>query len=399
MKDIRSKFPVFKSHPWIILFDSWATAQKPWVVIDAEKIFNETSYWAVGRWNCSLSLEATNNYENAKQEIAWFIWAKSENISLVWWATEWLNIIANWIKHNLKAWDEILISSLEHNSNVLPWYKLKEEIWIKIVFVELNKNQEITLEDIKKCISKKTKVISLTHVSNVSGQILPVEEVWSIAKEKNILFFVDWCQAAPHIKVDVNKIQASWYVFSAHKLWWPTWIWCMYLNDELVKEIKSHNLWGWIVVKVTKDSYNLLEWMEKHEAGTQLLSQSIWFAAACKFLEEYWYDNLRKKEEELLHYARAELEKLEWLVIIWPKDNSKRSWIISFHFSQVHTHDIWCILSDNNICVRSWLHCADIAHQELWISWTTRLSFWLYNEKKEIDALVKVLSEVVKTFS
>lgn len=397
-QSIKDSFPIFKKNKDLVLLDSWATTQKPQCVIDSEIEFNEWFYWAVGRWSCVQSITATEKYEQSREIVASFIWAKKENLSFNAWATEWLNALVYWVKHLLKKWDEILLSAVEHNSNILPWIRLSQDIWIKLKFVKFNQKQEICLNDIESNITNKTKIISITHISNVTGQILPIAQVWKIAKKRNILFFVDACQSAPHIQINVNKLNASWLVFSAHKLWWPTWIWALYLSDDLIEKINPINIWWWIVDWISKKWFNLISWIEKLETWTPPLTQSIWFASACNFLREFWYENLEKIENELLEYWTSSLKKIQWLNIIWPTDINKKSWIISFYFEKVHTHDIACALAEKNICVRSWLHCADILHQELWISWTTRISFWMYNTKKDINALVKAVKEVVEMF-
>ncbi len=396
--DIKAIFPIFKNNPWIVILDSWATAQKPQSVIDEERCFNEKYYWSVWRWNCFVSLWATQKYDEAKEKVANFIWVSHENIAFVAWATEWLNIIASWMKSNLKAWDEVLISILEHNSNAIVWTRLQDEIWIKLKFITLNENQEISLEDIKSSITNKTKVIALTHVSNVSGQILPIKEVWEIAKEKWIYFFVDWCQSAAHMKIDLRKIYLSWFVFSAHKLWWPTWVWLLYLNDNIIDKIKPINIWWWVVLKVSEEKFKLIEWMQKFEAWTQNLSWVIAFAKACEFMEEVGYNLLLENNKKLTSYALKKLSRIKSLKIIWHRDQKNKTAIISFYFKQIHSHDVSQILSDHNICVRSWFHCSDLVHKSLWISWSTRVSFWVYNDIKDVDKLILALEEVVKIF-
>ena len=395
--DIKNYFPIFKNNPRLTLLDSWATAQKPQLVIDEERNFNENYYWSVWRWNCSISVRATQMFETAKEKIASFIWVSAGSIAFVAWATEWLNIIASWIRSKLKPWDEVLISILEHNSNVLPWMRLREEIWIKLKFIKLNANQEITLKDIESEITKNTKIISLTHVSNVSGQLLPIKEVWEIAKKKWIYFFVDWCQSVPHMKIDLSQMYISWFVFSAHKLWWPTWIWVLYLNSDVIDIIDPINLWGWIVLKVYEEKFELIKTMQKFEAWTQNLSWVIAFSKACEFMWKVWYNTLLKNKKSLINYALEKLSKIKALKIIWPKDDEeKRSSLISFYFDDIHPHDVSHILAEKNVCVRSGFHCSDLVHKSLGISWSTRVSFWVYNNRGDIDRLVEALGEVVK---
>ena len=394
----KSNYPIFINNPWLVLLDAWATAQKHKLVIKKELEFNEKYYWAIWRWNCHLSLRATDFYEKSKETVASFIWAEKDNVAFTSWATESLNLLAYWISHMLNPWDEIILSILEHNSNVLPWQRIKEEKWVIIKFVPLNKNWEISLTNIKSQITDKTKIISLTHVSNVTGQILPIKEVWAITKKKWIYFFVDWCQSAPHIEIDIKSLNVSAYTFSAHKLWWPTWIWALYLDSELIPKIIPFNIWWGIVRKVTQSWYSLLKWIEKLEAWTQIISWAIGFAKACELLKSYGLKNIEKQEKTLLKYWFKKLKEIKWLKIIWSQNTDIRSWIISFYFENIHTHDVACILSEKNICVRAWLHCSDIVHQFLSIWWSTRISLWVYNDKKDIDALIKGLENVVKTF-
>jgi len=398
MNNIKAHFPIFKNNPWIIFLDSAATSQKSQLVIDSEKEFNENFYWTIWRWNCSHSNRATEIYEKSKEKIGNFFWTTAKNIAITRWATESLNIIANWLRHYLKKWDTVLLSKFEHNSNLLPWMRLKKEIWIKIKYIDPDENWEISLENVKKSYDSSVKICWLVHASNITWQIISAKEIWEFLKEKWVLFFLDACQSAPHIKIDLKELNIDWMALSAHKMWWPSWIWLLYLWDKMIKEIKPMIIWWWSACTVDIDWFELISWMEKFEAWTQSVSQIVWFASACDFLSKIWFKKIKESEKELLSYAFKKLEKFEWIKILWSKSTKNHTWVISFVVDEIHPHDIWHILSEKWVCLRVWLHCADVAHLFFWVSASVRISFWIYNDKNDVDKFIEWLEEAIKIF-
>ena len=402
--NIKSQFPIFKNNPKIVFLDSAATSQKSQLVIDAEKNFNENFYWTIWRWNCTHSNTATKMYEDAKENIANFFWTTAKNIAITRGATESLNIISNWAKNFLKKWDVVLISKFEHNSNLLPWFRLKKEIWIEIQYIEPNKNWDIWLEEIKKVFdwnakNSNIKLCSLIHGSNVTWKIIPAKEIWDFFKEKWILFFLDSCQSAPNVEMNLSELNVDWVSLSAHKMWWPSGIWLLYLSDKMIKEMKPMIIWGGSACTVDIEWFELISWIEKFEAWTQSSSQTIWFSKACDFIREIWFEKIKKDKEELLEYTFEKLEKIKWMRILWDKSIKNRSWVISFVIEWIHPHDIWYILWEKWICLRVWLHCADIAHWFFWVWASARISFWIYNDKWDIDKFIEWLEETIKTFN
>lgn len=402
---IREDFPILKqkinNHP-LIYFDNAATTQKPKQVIEALKQFYEKHNANVHRAVHTLSLEATDLYESAHEEIAKFINAKGiEEIIFVRGTTEAINFVAySWGLRNLNREDEVLLTRMEHHSNIVPWEILSKIKGFKVKYVDVNADSTLNYEALEKAVSKKTKIVSITHVSNVTGVINNVKRVIKTAHEHDALVLVDGAQAIPHIPVDVKDLDADFLAFSGHKMLAPTGIGVLYGKQELLEKMEPFQGGGEMIREVSFDpitrrcliSWNDLPW--KFEAGTPNISGGIGLMAAVKYLKTLGMENVQVHERDLTEYALKRMQECKKVKVYGSKDASAKCGIIPFNIEGFNSHDVALFLDSYGIMIRSGFHCAQPLHQKLGLSSSARASFYIYNTKEEVDQFIKALKEI-----
>ncbi len=396
---IREDFPILKvkvhGKP-LIYFDNAATSQKPKQVINAIKDYYENYNANIHRSIHKLGEQATLAYENAHKKVADFINADFEEIIFTKSTTESLNLLAYSLTQKLQSGDEIIITQMEHHSNFVTWQQIAKKKNLKLNFIEIDEEGKLKLEQLNQLLNEKTKIVSVTHVSNVLGTINPVEEIAKTVKEKsNAYFIVDAAQSVPHMPVDVKKIDCDFLAFSGHKMLGPTGIGILYGKKELLQEMEPFLYGGEMIKEVTfEDSkFNDLPW--KFEAGTMNIAQGIGLAAAIDYLKKVGMENIMQHGKELANYCYEKLSEIKEVEIYGPKE---RGALISFNVKNVHAHDTATILDGEGIAVRAGHHCAMPLHSVLGITASARASFYLYNTKEEIDKLAEAIHKVIKVF-
>ena len=375
----------------IIYFDNGATSLKPKCLADSISDYYNNYSANAHRGDYDLSLKVDSKYEETRTLVKDFINAKkNKEISFTSGATDSLNkIIFGYFKNYLSKDDEVLITKSEHASNVLPWFELQDDIKIKVKYIPLN-NLEVTLDNVKKSITDKTKVISIAHITNVVGDIRPIKEIIKYAHSKNILVIVDGAQSVAHSKIDVQDLDVDFLAFSAHKMLGPTGVGVLYGKEELLNNIKPIIFGGGMNASFQFDGtriYNELPFLL--EAGTPNIAGVIGFGEAIKYLNKIGMDNIANYEKELKKYAISRLKEVKDIIIY--NENSE-SGIITFNIKDIFAQDLAIYLNKYNICVRAGNHCAKILKDDLGIKNTCRISLYFYNTKEEIDYLVKVLN-------
>lgn len=388
---MREDFAMLKKD--IIYFDNGATTLKPSILIDSLKDYYENYSANAHRGDYDISLKVDKLYENTRTIIKDFINAKKESeIAFTSGATDSLNkIIFGYFKNTLKENDEVLLTLSEHASNILPWFELKDELKLKLNYISLDENYELTLENVKKSITPNTKVISIAHITNVVGDIRPIKEIIEYAHKNNILVVIDGAQSVPHIKVDVQDLDIDFLAFSAHKMCGPTGVGVLYGKEELLNNIKPIIFGGGMNasfdydgVRIYKEAPHLLE------AGTPNIADVIAFGKVVEYLNNIGIENIEKKEKELKQYAVEKLSQNENIIIY---NKNSKSGIVTFNYKDIFAQDLAIYLNKYNICVRAGNHCAKILKEELKVKNTCRVSLYFYNTKEEIDKLVEVLNK------
>ena len=402
ISEIKKDFPIFDNKVQnndLVYLDSANSAQKPKAVIDRVYDFYTKEFSNVGRSVHYLAVAATNLYENTRSSVQKYINAIDKNeIVFTKGATEAINLVANTFgQKHLNEGDEVLITELEHHSNYVPWHFLRKSKKIKIEFAEVNNDGEVTLESIEKKITSKTKIIAITHLSNVTGAILPVKEIVSLAHSKGIPVLVDGCQGAPHLKLDMQDLDCDFYAISGHKMYGPTGIGILYAKKKWLEDLPPYQGGGGMISEVKKTGISYGELPNKYEAGTMATAQVIAFNESIKFLEKIGIENIEKHEKDLLNYAIEVLRKNNSINIVG--NPSKKGGVISFTVEGIHPHDIATILDEDGVAIRAGHHCCQILHEKLGLSATARASFGVYNTKDDIDQLSESLNKCKKIFN
>lgn len=393
---IREQFPILKQtengHPLVYL-DSGATSQKPQSVIEALDNYYREENANVHRGVYGLSERATEKYEGARETMRGFLNANStKEIVFVRGTTEAINLVAqSWVRENLKAGDEVIVTEMEHHSNIVPWQLLRDQVGIRLSVLPMNAKGEVCINALKSMVSEKTKFISVVHMSNALGTINPVKEMTEVAHSVGAKIMVDGAQATPHMKVDVQDIGCDFYALSGHKMYGPTGIGVLYAKEEILEAMPPYQGGGDMIYSVTfdKTEYNVLPY--KFEAGTPHISGAIGLAAAAKFLDAIGLDNVAKKEAELLAYATEKLSAIDGLRIIGTADN--KGGVVSFVIDGIHPHDIATLMDQDGIAVRASHHCAMPVMQHFKVPATIRASLGIYNNKQDIDRLVASIND------
>ena len=399
MNNIKKDFPLLENEN-ITYLDSGATTQKPIQVIKAVEEFYQKYNANPHRGAYSLSVEATEQYENTRTKIAKFINAKHrEEIIFSKNATESLNLIAySYGLDNLKKDDEVVISIMEHHSNLVPWQKMTKQTGSKLNYMYINENYEITDEEIENKITDKTKIVGITHVSNVLGTINNVKKIIKYAHKKGAVVIVDASQSIPHMKIDVQDLDADFLVFSGHKMLAPLGIGVLYGKREILNKMTPFLMGGDMIEYVYEQETTFAPLPNKFEAGTQNVEGVIGLGAAIDYIENLGYNKIQEIEHEVISYARQELSKLDYLTLYTTPNEENHSSVISFNIKGVHPHDVASILDSEGVCVRSGNHCAQPLMRFLGIDSTCRASFYIYNTKDDVDKLVKALDKAYNIF-
>jgi len=401
IENIKSQFPIFSKKingKPLVYLDSSNSSQKPISVINRLESFYKNEFSNIGRSIHSLSVNATNKFDETRMSVKNFINANSKDeIIFTKNATESINLIASTFgQQNIRRGDEILITELEHHSNYVPWHYLRESKGAIIKFAPINDDGDIIIGELEKLISSKTKIIAITHLSNVTGTIVPVKEIIDIAHKKNIPVLVDGCQSAPHLKIDVKDLDCDFYAISGHKVYGPTGVGILYGKKKWLEKLPPYIGGGGMISEVTKDKISYAPLPEKFEAGTMPTAEVVAFNESIKFMESIGIKNLVNHERELTNYALEKLKTINSVKIIGNPKN--KAGVISFTIKGIHPHDIATILDEEGVAVRAGHHCCQILHQRLNLTASARASFGVYNNKEDVDVLCKAIENCRKVF-
>jgi cysteine desulfurase / selenocysteine lyase len=402
--DIRRQFPILDQEvngKPLVYLDSSATSQKPIQVIETmEKYYKEINS-NVHRGVHTLGTRATDAYEGAREKVRKFINAKStQEVIFTRGTTTALNTVAaSYAAENLNVGDEIVITYMEHHSNIIPWQQVARRTGATLKYIPLQEDGTISLDDVRATITTNTRVVSVMQVSNVLGVINPVKEIAKIAHENGAIMVVDGAQSAPHMKINVQDLDCDFLAFSGHKMCAPTGIGVLYGKKHLLEKMEPIEFGGEMIdfVHLQESTWKELPW--KFEAGTPIIAGAIGLGAAIDFLNEIGLDNIALHEHKLAEYALDKMSSVPGMTIYGPLDASKRAGLVTFNISDVHPHDVATVLDAEGIAVRAGHHCAQPLMKWLKASATARASFYLYNTEDDIDKLVEGLVKTKEYFS
>ena len=404
IQDIRNQFPILyqevNGKPLVYL-DSSATSQKPISVIETvDKYYREINS-NVHRGVHTLGTRATDAYEGAREKVRKFINAKStQEVIFTRGTTTSLNTVASsYAAANLKEGDEIVITYMEHHSNIIPWQQVAKRTGAVLKYIPLQEDGTLSLDDVRATITANTKIVSVMQVSNVLGVINPVKEIAQIAHENGAIMVVDGAQSAPHMKIDVQDLDCDFLAFSGHKMCGPTGIGVLYGKKHLLENMEPIEFGGEMIdfVHLQESTWKELPW--KFEGGTPIIAGAVGLGAAIDFLNEVGLDNIAEHEHRLAAYALEKMSAVEGMTIYGPLDAAKRAGLITFNIEEVHPHDVATVLDAEGIAVRAGHHCAQPLMRWLKASATARASFYLYNTEEDIDKLVEGLVKTKEYFS
>jgi len=399
--ELKKDFPVFgqkiHGHPLVYL-DSGASAQKPRHVIDALTRFYETDYANIHRGVHDLSMRATDAYDKARGVVQKFIGAAHEDeIIFTKGATESINLVAaTWGRENLREGDEVVLTQLEHHANIVPWQMLRAQTGCVLRVVPIQPNGDVLLEAVLAALNAKTKLVSVAHVSNALGTVLPVEEIIKAAHDKGIPVLLDGSQAVSHRSVDVQKLDADFYVFSGHKIYGPTGIGVLYGKRAILRDMPPYQGGGDMIASVTFEEAIYQEPPMRFEAGTPPIAQVVGLAAALAYVSSIGMDKIAAHEDALLAYATQVIGEMKGVRLIGTAP--RKAGILSFVMDGIHPHDIGTILDSHGIAIRAGHHCAQPAMEALGLAATVRASLGLYNDEADINALAVGLFKVQGIF-
>ena len=399
IEEIKKDFPILNNRK-ITYLDSGATTQKPKQVLNAVNEYYENYNANAHRGAYSLSIEATELYENARAKVAKFINAKhSEEIIFSKNATESLNLFAySYGMDNLAKGDEVVLSIMEHHSNLVPWQKVCKATGSSLKYMYINNEFELSDEEIESKITEKTKIVGIIHASNVLGTVNDVKKIIKYAHKKGAVVIVDVSQSIPHSKIDVQDLDADFIVFSGHKILAPMGIGVLYGKRELLNKMNPFLVGGDTIEYVYEQDTTFAPLPNKFEAGTQNIGGVVGLGAAIDYIENIGYDTIHEIEKEIVSYARKQLSKLDYLTLYITPHEENHSAVISFNMKGVHPHDVASILDSEGVCVRSGNHCAQPLLRFLGVDSTCRASFYIYNTKEDVDNLVRALNKAYDMF-
>lgn len=399
MDKYKKDFPILMSRD-VAYLDSGATSQKPASVLDAINNYYNNHNSNPHRGAYSLSIEATEAYENGREKVAKFI--NSPSVSQVIFtknASEALNIVAySYGLDNLKENDEVVLSIMEHHSNLVPWQYVTKKTGSILKYMYINDNYELTDEEIENKITDTTKIVGITHVSNVLGTINNVKRIIEVAHKKGAVVVLDVSQSIPRMRIDVQELDADFVAFSGHKMFAPLGIGVLYGKKELLDNMTPFLMGGDMIEYVYEQETTFAPLPNKFEAGTQNVGGVVGLSAAIDYIEKIGYENIQNHERELVDYAKDKLENLKYVKLYMTKNDKNHSAVISFNIEGVHPHDVASILDSQGVCVRSGNHCAQPLLRFLGIDSTCRASFSIYNTKEDVDRLVAAIEKAYKMF-
>ena len=399
IKKIREDFPILKRKVYgkpLVYLDNAATTQKPRQVIQAISGYYENYNSNVHRAVHKLSQEATQAYDDAHEKVAEFIGAEGmEELAFTKNTTESINIVANSLSGKLKKGDEIVLTQMEHHSNIVPWQQAAKITGAKLRYAEITSNGELNMQQLQSILSKKTKVVAFTHVSNVLGTVNPAKEIIADAKEVGAITVLDAAQSVPHMPINVKGLDCDFMAFSAHKMLGPSGIGVLYGKEEMLEKTEPLLFGGDMISEVSFQdaSWNELPW--KFEAGTPNMAGAVGLAAAVDYLQKIGMENIYEHEKMLTARAMKKLQQIDELTIYGP-EAAKRGGLVAFNINRVHAHDVSALLDAQGVAVRGGHHCAMPLARLLGIAGTTRASFYLYNTPEEVDKLAEALEMVTK---
>ena len=402
VEKIRKEFPIFEQEVYgkpLTFLDSAASSQKPRAVIDEVANCYASEYANIHRGGYYLSQALTSKYEVARETVKNYIGAKSsKEIIFVRGATEAINLVAQtWGRQNLGPNDEIILSQMEHHSNIVPWQILRDEKNITITVSPIDDKANFLLEDYARLLSEKTKLVAITHISNALGTITPIKEIIKLAHNVGALVLVDGCQSLPHMGIDVNELDADFYVFSGHKIYGPTGVGALYGKQALLENMPPYQGGGDMIRSVTFEKTTYNELPHKFEAGTPNIVGGIGLAAAIDYVNTLGIENICDHEQELLEYALEQITEVKGMELRGQAD--KMAGMLSFTMESAHPHDIGTILDQDGIAIRAGHHCAQPVMDFMNIPATARASFGLYNTTNDIDRLINGLHKVNRIFA
>lgn len=402
LEGIKKDFPVLNqivNDEPLVYLDNAATTQKPLKVLAAIKDYYENDNANVHRGVHTLAERATEKYEAAREKVRQFINAKStKEVLFTRGTTNSINWVAQFAEQILKTGDEIVISIMEHHSNIVPWQEVAKKTGAILKFVYL-KDGQLDMDDLRKKITNQTKFVSIAHVSNVLGTINPVEEITKIAHEHGAYMVVDGAQSTPHMAIDLQKMDVDFFAFSGHKMMGPTGIGVLYGKEELLNQFEPVEFGGEMIDFVYESHSTWTELPWKFEAGTPNIAGAIALGAAIDYIQELGIDQIHQHEIELIDYLMPKLQEIEGLKIYGPKDNVKRGGLIAFNIEGLHPHDVATVLDMEGVAVRAGHHCAQPLLNYLETPATARASFYLYNTKADCDKLVEALKKTKEFFN
>jgi len=402
IKDVKNYFPIFNQKingKPLVYLDSANSSQKPKSVIDRMVRFYETEYSNVGRGVHSLAVKSTNSFEKTRDKVKKYINAIfREEIIFTKGATESINLVATTYGDKfINKGDEILITELEHHSNYVPWNFVREKKGAIIKFAPVNENGEVEIDEIKKLINDKTKIIAVTHLSNVTGAIMPIKKIVEIAAKKNIPVLVDGTQGAPHLEIDMQDLGCDFYAISCHKMYGPNGLGILYAKKKWLEVLPPYQGGGGMIDEVKKENITYAELPAKFEPGTMQTAEVVSFSEALNFIESIGIKKILEHENNLMEYALEKLKKNNSVNIVGnPKNKGS---VICFTMKGIHPHDIATILDDDGVAIRAGHHCCQIIHDKLGLTATARASFGVYNSKDDIDTLCKAIDNCKKVFN
>lgn len=402
-ESIRRDFPILErmiDGKRLVYLDNAATSQKPQVVIDALTEYYSNYNANIHRGIHTLSEEATTAFEGVRGKIADFIGCTdTREIIFTRGATEAINLVAqSWGRQNIGEGDEIVLSPLEHHSNLVPWQMLAKEKNAKLVFLKLTEDSQLDLSSIKEVLTPRSKILAITLMSNALGTIIPVDEVCRIAHANGTKVLIDGAQGVPHIKINVKEIDCDFLAFSLHKMCGPTGVGVLYGKAELLEQMPPVQGGGDMISMVWRDRFTPNVLPSKFEAGTPNIADVIASGVAIDYLKKLGMDNVRQHEIELTTYALKRFSELKDITIYGPMDPQKKGGVISFNLTGLHPHDVGQVVNEDGIAIRVGHHCCQPLMRDLDVMGTARASFYIYTTKQEIDALIESLARVQRMF-
>jgi len=393
--EVRKQFNIYLHQKQLTYLDSAASSLKLKLVVDKMDYYYHQLGVNVHRGTYDLAYEATKLYEDARKTIADFINVKEDEIIFTKGTTSSLNLIAHGFRHQLKPGDEIITSELEHHSSVLPWMMAAKKTGATLIYVPLTQEGRITIENFKSVLSERTKVVALTHISNVMGYLTPIKEITTLAHEKNAIVILDAAQSVPHIKVDAKDLNVDFLAFSGHKMFGPSGVGVLYGKTHLLNQLEPYEYGGEMADEVFKDYATWKDAPLRFEAGTPVISGAIGLAEAVKYIESIGIENFHTHTKELHQYTLEKLRQIEGVKIY---NSSAEQAIITFNIDDIHPHDIATLLDTHHVNVRAGHHCAQLITRFLGVNSTLRASFHIYNDLNDCDIFIQSVKEAQQFF-